>query len=145
MSSNSDVFGSDGSGTEPEVKDVPTAPAGSMFSNNKMRDQAAALRREAAELEISMREEAREKGLPQEVIDKLIPMRSQASKPAAAAQGAAVVAEAPAPVKATVEDVRAKLGYLNTGDAVRFTSELDRLKQRGEFPYAVLEVRSVNY
>jgi len=29
-------------------------------------------------------------------------------------------------------EVRRKLGYLNTGDAVRMTSELDRLKGKGE-------------
>ena len=92
------------------------------------------LRREAAELEIAMREEAREKGLSQEVIDQLIPMRNQDTKPREAkkkGEGMVAVADVAAVATLTPSEVRAKLGYLNTGDAVRITSELDRLKSRG--------------
>ncbi len=41
------------------------------------KDEAARLRQEAAELELALREEAREKGLPEEVINKLIPIRQE--------------------------------------------------------------------
>ena len=38
----------------------------------------------------------------------------------------------PPPVEIGSEsEIRSKLGYLNIGDAVRFTSELDRIKSRG--------------
>jgi len=41
------------------------------------KDEAARLRQEAAELELALREEAREKGLPEEVINKLLPIRQE--------------------------------------------------------------------
>jgi len=148
MSENSDVFGSsttsikeDSSATTSTVMEPPGASTtqnnSSLFSNQKMKDEAAKLRQEAAELEIAMREEARDKGLSQEVIDKLIPMRSQApvkpsasSTAASSSEGNTVVLEKPLQTLTTSE-VRNKLGYLNTGDAIRITSELDRLKSRG--------------
>lgn len=159
MSDNSDMFGSGSPGstvtTEEETPSVtatstavvdPSENNGSAFSNKKMKDEAAKLRQEAAELEIAMREEARDKGLSQEVIDKLLPMRNQAPSKAAvgsapsgstAATGAASSSEGSTavlekPIQAlSTSEVRTKLGYLNTGDAIRITSELDRLKSRG--------------
>jgi len=148
MSENSDVFGSstttikeDSSTTPSTVMEPPGASTSqnnsNLFSNQKMKDEAAKLRQEAAELEIAMREEAREKGLSQEVIDKLIPMRSQvpakpsaSSTAASSSEGSTAVLEKPSQTLTTSE-VRNKLGYLNTGDAIRITSELDRLKSRG--------------
>lgn len=147
MSENSDMFGSSSSVVATEETPASSAAAPeklskedspSLFSNQKMKDDAAKLRQEAAELEIAMREEAREKGLSQEVIDKLIPMRSQVpSKPAtssatatgSSSDGSTSVLEKPLQTLTTAE-IRNKLGYLNTGDAIRITSELDRLKSR---------------
>lgn len=136
--SNSETFGSPSAAlTEvpPTTDEIEQSPAGSASSTNqRMKDQAAKLRREAAELEIAMREEAREKGLSQEVIDQLIPMRNQDTKPREAkkkGEGMVAVADVAAVATLTPSEVRAKLGYLNTGDAVRITSELDRLKSRG--------------
>ena len=93
------------------------------------------------DLKIAMREEARDKGLSQEVIDKLLPMRNQAPSKAAvgsapsgsaasSSEGSTAVLEKPIQALSTSE-VRTKLGYLNTGDAIRITSELDRLKSHG--------------
>jgi len=84
---------------------------------------------------VSLREEARAKGLPEEVINKLIPMTS--SKPASSKEDIG-----PSKDGDTTDDnstialerpdvIRSKLGYLNVGDAVRMTSELDRLKGKG--------------
>lgn len=132
---NSDMFG--GSTPSPAVADdgrnsEETATSGSYFSNKNMKDQAATLRREAAELEIAMREEAREKGLPQEVIDKLIPMRSQTAAKPKTVEGSVLEASKTTVVSILpASEIREKLGYLNTGDAIRFTSELERLKSRG--------------
>ena len=123
-----------------------------MFSNKKMKDEAARLRQEAAELEIAMREEAREKGLSQEVIDKLLPLRNQTpSKPSASSaddsssQESGTVLQKPSQTLSTTE-VRNKLGYLNTGDAIRITSELDRLKSRGTISlWNCKDVSKANY
>ena len=127
--SSTDLF----SAPSPSEKEEKTeSPKDSLSSKSKMESKAAALRREALELEIAMREEAREKGLPQQVIDKLIPLSSTtATKPKvqvnAEVQSTAVITKS----SLSSADIRTKLGYLNTGDAIRFTSELDRLKQRG--------------
>ena len=126
--SSTDLF----SVPSPSEKEKSESPTDSLSSKSKMESKAAALRREALELEIAMREEAREKGLPQQVIDKLIPLSSTtATKPKVQvnteAQSTAVITKS----SLSAADIRSKLGYLNTGDAIRFTSELDRLKQRG--------------
>jgi hypothetical protein len=126
--SSTDLF----SAPSPSEKEKTESPKDSLSSKSKMESKAAALRREALELEIAMREEAREKGLPQQVIDKLIPLSSTtATKPKvqvnAEVQSTAVITKS----SMSAADIRTKLGYLNTGDAIRFTSELDRLKQRG--------------
>lgn len=89
--------------------------------------------------QVSLREEARAKGLPEEMINKLIPMTS--NKPAAATvsskeeTGPSLDDDAAVDASTTVlerpEVIRSKLGYLNVGDAVFMTSELDRLKAKG--------------
>ena len=43
---------------------------------DRFKDEAAKLRQEAAEIELALREEARAKGVPEEMINKLIPMRA---------------------------------------------------------------------
>ena len=133
--SNSDMFGAAPKSSSDSVAQ-PSQPSGAASNAAKsMKDQAAILRREAAELEIAMREEAREKGLPQEVIDKLIPLRSQtttapkASNPSSAAT--AVLDAPPIVAQKSSSEIRSKLGYLNSGDAVRFYSELERIKSKG--------------
>ena len=95
-------------------------------SADRFKDEAAKLRQEAAELEVSLREEARAKGVPEEMINKLIPIRAQTLEKTAK----------PLPnlkekyTELTAKEVRSKLGYLNAGDAIRMTSELERIKSK---------------
>jgi hypothetical protein len=87
---------------------------------SRLRDEASKLRKEASELEIALREEARSKGVPEEMINKLIPItvsKLTTNKKEKNHKGL--------PAK----DIINKLGYLNTGDAIRITSELDRIKE----------------
>lgn len=95
-------------------------------SADRFKDEAAKLRQEAAELEISLREEARAKGVPEEMINKLIPVR--APKSLIPAKTSLILKEKV--TELTAKEVRSKLGYLNTGDAIRMTSELERLKAK---------------
>jgi hypothetical protein len=93
---------------------------------DRFKDEAAKLRQEAAELEISLREEARAKGVPEEMINKLIPIRAQKLQ-----KTAKMLPNLKEQVTAlTAKEVRSKLGYLNTGDAIRMTSELERIKEK---------------
>jgi len=93
---------------------------------DRFKDEAAKLRQEATELEISLREEARAKGVPEEMINKLIPIRAQTlqktAKPLPNLKEQAT--------SLTAKEVRSKLGYLNAGDAIRMTSELERIKSK---------------
>lgn len=126
LSSNTDMFGGDKAGTS----DKPRAsdPMKSVASqNSRLMDEAARLRQEAAEMEVALREEARAKGVPEEMINKLIPIRNP--KGVEVDPAVAAAAEAPAP-QATAEDVRAKLGYIVTGDAISCTRQLDQLKDK---------------
>jgi hypothetical protein len=96
---------------------------------DRFKDEAAKLRQEAAELEISLREEARAKGVPEEMINKLIPIRSQTAQKLQ--KTAKMLPNLKEQVTAlTAKEVRSKLGYLNTGDAIRMTSELERIKEK---------------
>ena len=110
-----------------------------------MAEEAARMRQEAAEMEIALREEARAKGLPMELVNKLVPPPRVPTVPAAAtaatvelgttstdnASSVAAVTSAGSSALLRPEELRSKLGYLNAGDAVRMTSELDRLKIKG--------------
>ena len=78
-------------------------------------------------MEVALREEARAKGLPEEMINKLMPIRAPSSDTSSSSTS---VIEAPTQLKLSAADIRKKLGYLNSGDAVRFTSELDRLRSK---------------
>jgi hypothetical protein len=134
-SNNADMFGGEKSPAVPE-KIEETKSATKWQSSDKILDKAARLRQEAAELEVALREEARAKGLPEEMINKLVPLR--ASKPASSSASTAQATAASSAVvveerkKKASNDIRSKLGYLNTGDAVRMTSELDRIKSKGD-------------
>jgi hypothetical protein len=128
--SNSDMFGGGeekiSSTDMPAEMNKPVMNVESATENFK--SQAAKLRQEAAELEVAMREEARAKGLSEEMINKLIPIRSASSSKSSAT----AVIDAPVQTRAmTKEEIQSKLGYLNSGDAVRFTSELDRIRSKG--------------
>ena len=129
MSDNSNMFGGEKpAASEPVVSAaVEAAPAVKGRQSQKYEDQAARLRQEAADMEVAMREEARAKGLPEEMINKLIPLPRQPSAPKA--EGSVLVEVKP--IALTAAQVRTKLGYLNTGDAVRMSSELERIKQKG--------------
>jgi len=120
--SDSDMFGGERK-VEAAVMPVAEEAVVKTRQSQKYEDQAAKLRQEAADLEVAMREEARAKGLPEEMINKLIPLPRQA-----VAKAEVVVEEVIPLIAATV---RTKLGYLNTGDAVRFSSELERIKAKG--------------
>jgi hypothetical protein len=129
MSDNSNMFGGD-KPSSPVVESAAVAETPSVVvkgrQSQKYEDQAAKLRQEAAEMEVAMREEARAKGLPEEMINKLVPLPRQAT---VKAEGTTIVEVKAAPL--TAAQVRTKLGYLNTGDAVRMSSELERIKSKG--------------
>jgi len=98
-----------------------------LYSQNRsdrFKDEAAKLRQEAAEIELALREEARAKGVPEEMINKLIPIRAPPLQ--TASKTLPNVKENY--TELTAKEIRSKLGYLNTGDAVRMTSELERIK-----------------
>jgi hypothetical protein len=96
---------------------------------DRFKDEAAKLRQEAGELEVSLREEARAKGVPEEMINKLIPIRSQTvQKVQKTANTLPNLKEQV--TELTAKEVRSNLGYLNTGDAIRMTSELERIKEK---------------
>lgn len=130
MSDNSNMFGGEKPST-PVVESAAVTETPSVVvkgrQSQKYEDQAAKLRQEAAEMEVAMREEARAKGLPEEMINKLVPLPRQPS--AMKAEGTTIVEVKAAPL--TAAQVRTKLGYLNTGDAVRMSSELERIKSKG--------------
>jgi hypothetical protein len=86
----------------------------------KLKQEAVKLRREATEIELSLREEARAKGISEEMINKLIPIRTQSSK--------LLLNLKEKHTELTANEIRSRLGYLNTGDAFRMTSELERIK-----------------
>ena len=128
----------DGAGSSPSVPQVDVVSAAAtetlavptIRNGAKFLDEAARLRKEAADMEVALREEAREKGLPEEMINKLIPITSNTAPLRKEADG--LVAQASAPrLRELMSNIRSKLGYLNTGDAVRVTSELDRIKGLG--------------
>lgn len=95
--------------------------AGTSSSNtaSRLRDEAAKLRNEASELEIAFREEARSKGVPEEMINKFIPIVSKSNTNQKEKNNKGLLAK----------DIISKLGDLNTGDAIHMTSELERLKE----------------
>ena len=98
-----------------------------LYSQNRsdrFKDEAAKLRQEAAEIELALREEARAKGVPEEMINKLIPIRAPPLQ--TASKTLPNVKENY--TELTAKEITSKLGYLNTGDAVRMTSELERIK-----------------
>ena len=98
-----------------------------LYSQNRsdrFKDEAAKLRQEAAEIELALREEARAKGVPEEMINKLIPIRAPPLQ--TASKTLPNVKENY--TELTAKEIRSKLGYLNTGDAIRMTSELERIK-----------------
>lgn len=153
-SSNVDEFGAGGATTEavPESSVVveesseSTTPKGQKLSAREQMalDAANKLRQEADEMEFALREEARAKGMPEDVINKLVPKSSTTKSKAAQKLEEKVtgVKATPKPAATTSDakpvgptlpssQIRQKLGYLNTGDAVRFSSELDRLKDKG--------------
>jgi len=132
-SSNADMFG--GPSSSSSVLTPPRSGATAGAAAKTLLTDAAKLRQEAAEMEVALREEARARGLPEEMINKLVPLRS-ANVDAKASREAKKAAEEEEKQKAKdnkmqAGDVRSKLGYLNAGDAVRVTSELDRIKSKG--------------
>jgi len=93
---------------------------------DRFKDEAAKLRQEAAELEVSLREEARSKGVPEEMINKLIPIRAQTIQ-----KSAKLLPNLKEQATSlTAKEVRSNLGFLNAGDAIRMTSELERIKAK---------------
>jgi hypothetical protein len=91
---------------------------------DRFKDEAAKLRQEAAEIELALREEARAKGVPEEMINKLIPMRA----PPLQTASKTLPKLKENYTELTAKEIRSNLGYLNAGDAVRMTSELERIK-----------------
>uniref|UniRef100_A0A6C0EG66 Uncharacterized protein n=1 Tax=viral metagenome TaxID=1070528 RepID=A0A6C0EG66_9ZZZZ len=91
---------------------------------DRFKKEAVKLRQEAEEIEIALREEARAKGVPEEMINKLIPITRQRSQSASKTSSKSKEKN----TELTANTIRSKLGYLNTGDAIRMTSELERIK-----------------
>ena len=136
MSDSANMFG--GSTTTlpvPPTDETSDKPAAVSSQQKSYIDRAARMRQEAAEMEIALREEGRAKGLPEELLNKLVPpprMPSADKTASSSSAASATVADAPTEVKLlSSSDLRSKLGYLNSGDAIRFTSELDRVKANG--------------
>lgn len=143
MSSNVDLFSSN---SRTAVKEVEGSVAKSFTtqSKDKLSLEAQRLRKEAAEMEMALREEARAKGLPEELINKIAPLRTASSSSSSSSTAASTSTTTVKKVSATVttetvtrtipssaEEIRSKLGYLNTEDPVRFVAELQRIKMRG--------------
>lgn len=124
-SNNADMFG--GSSAPATTTTTEKTVLTTSDQVDRLKDEASRLRKEAEEMEVALREEARAKGLPEEMINKLIPLRGQTVKKSDDGAVATKVEETPR----TWREVRSKLGYLNSGDAVRITSELDRIKSKG--------------
>jgi hypothetical protein len=93
-------------------------------SADSFKDEAAKLRQEAAEIELALREEARAKGVSEEMINKLIPIRAAPLQ--TASKTLPNLKENY--TNLTAKEIRYNLGYLNSGDAIRMTSELERIK-----------------
>ena len=93
---------------------------------DRFKGEAAKLRQEASEIEIALREEARAKGVPEEMINKLIPIRAPTRSTIKSSKTSSKTKEKN--TELTANTIRSKLGYLNTGDAIRMTSELERIK-----------------
>ena len=93
---------------------TPSPLKSSVIQVEKYKDEAQRLRKEAAEMEVSLREEARAKGLSEDMINKLIPLRS-ATAPVVSSPVAAKQEEEIPKEKFLATEVRSKLGYLNAG------------------------------
>ena len=92
LNDNADMFGGASSSA---VDPMPAALAKSALtsSGDKLKDQAINLRRDAEEVDIVLREEARSKGLPKEAIEQLIPLRNKAVKLSASNTETVIVSE----------------------------------------------------
>ena len=143
LRSNANLFGGESKSPDNDSS-ASTGPNSKVWDGNKYLDKAARLRQEAAELEIALREEARAKGLPEEMVNKLVPKPQTVKAPVAAnvaastkedqkegSSSSTATALAEKRQQLATAELRAKLGYLNTGDAIRMTSELDRIKSKG--------------
>eukprot|EP01038_Epipyxis_sp_PR26KG_P011438 gene11438-15325_t len=127
QSDNVDIFsGSSATSTSNESSTMPTKLTAQA---EKYKNEAEKLRKEAAQMEVLLREEARAKGLPEEMINKLVPLTSNRSPTTKTETTTTTVAVVEKPKSAN--SVRSKLGYLVVGDAVRMTSELDRFASKG--------------
>lgn len=152
FSDNTDMFGSSSTSSSDKkealdaVNDMKPGEFAISTGKDKLEDEAAKLRREAAEMELALREEARAKGLPQEVIDKLVPIRGMAKKASKPTNPDGTVLDEVKEFTQTLSptEVRKKLGYLNAGDPVRFTSELDRLKSNDVIGLWNSEIQTTN-
>lgn len=145
---NVDMFGGATKETATESSTVATAgPTNSILqARSKLKDDAARLRQEAAELEVAMREEARTKGVPEEMINKLIPLRNpRPSTPPDSAVPQSTTSLTPEnlakmpsmeisttasnmePQSILSSTLLPQLGELKTGDPVQFSRQLKYL------------------
>lgn len=136
FANNVDLFSSDSPPKPAVPSDLQSLIGGAQVSSTSMaediRDEAARLRKEASDMEVAMREEARDRGLSEEMINKLIPLRATPAKKAdESSSSSTTMLEKPVKIAATASDIRSKLGYLPVGDAVKMTSSLDRFKAKG--------------
>jgi hypothetical protein len=80
-----------------------------VLNEKRCKEEAAKLRQEALEIEIALREEARAKGVPEEMINKLIPITTQRPSPASKTYSKTKEKNA----ELTANTIRSKLGYLH--------------------------------
>jgi hypothetical protein len=78
---------------------------------DRFKEEAAKLRQEASEIEIALREEARVKGVPEEMINKLIPITIPRPTPQSASKTLQNAKENYTELPANT--IRSKLGYLH--------------------------------
>jgi hypothetical protein len=84
-SSNSDLFGApaiESPSAIPAKDEAVVIESRSSQAADRLLTEAQRLRKEAAELEVALREEARAKGLPEEIINKLVPITAAKKPPA---------------------------------------------------------------
>eukprot|EP01031_Cornospumella_fuschlensis_P032481 gene32481-39270_t len=93
---------------------------------DRLKGAADRLRREAAAMEVALVEDAKAKGIPEEIIKQYVSIRQPSSKPTEQVAPAKKAERVPS----TPQEVRARLSYLPIGDAARMTSEMTKLKDK---------------
>lgn len=122
-SNDLELFGGTKVVKDPIIEKHENALSNSQSDRFKL--EAQKLRKEAAELEVALREEARSKGIPEDMINKLVPIQQNTQKIKAENLEEKIIE------KKSADLIRSKLGFLSIGEPVRFVTDLQRIKSRG--------------